>query len=134
MKFFIGTSGSMSRKVTLVQGDGIGVEVTDAARRVVEAAGADIVWEIMPAGLGAISDFGTPMPEATLESIERNRIALKGPTATPVGGGHASVNVFLRRHFDLYVNLRPVRSIEGVETPFRDVDLVIVRENTEGLY
>jgi isocitrate dehydrogenase (NAD+) len=126
---------NMSRiKVTLIKGDGIGPEVIDAAIRVLEAAGVTIDWEILPAGAGAIADHGSPLPGATVDSIRRNRLCLKGPLTTPVGGGYRSVNVALRQEFDLYANIRPVRTFAGLANRYPDVDLVVVRENTQGEY
>ncbi|MFN7946917.1 MAG: isocitrate dehydrogenase (NAD(+)) [Blastocatellia bacterium] len=124
----------MTHKITLIPGDGIGPEVTGAVVRIIEATGVDIEWESFVAGAEALSRFGDPLPEQVLESIKRNRIALKGPLTTPVGTGFASVNVRLRKTLDLYANLRPVRTLPGVVTPFGDLDLVVVRENTEDLY
>ncbi|MCD6413954.1 MAG: isocitrate/isopropylmalate dehydrogenase family protein [Elusimicrobia bacterium] len=124
----------MKHKVTLLPGDGIGPEITEAAKKVVAAATADIEWEIQPAGAEAIEKFGTPMPESTVESIRKNRVALKGPITTPVGGGFRSVNVYIRKKLNLYACLRPCRSFEGVEVPFPGIDLVVVRENTEDVY
>ena len=124
----------MEYTVTLIPGDGIGPEVAAAAVRVVEATGVGIRWERMEAGEAAIARHGTPLPGHVIESIARNGVALKGPITTPIGSGFASVNVALRKALDLYVSLRPVRSLPGVRTRHSDVDLVIVRENTEGLY
>ena len=124
----------MSIQVTLIPGDGIGPEVVNAAVEVIEAAGARLTWERAAAGAGAVPTHGTPIPAETLESIRRNRLALKGPLATPIGEGFRSVNVALRREFDLYANLRPARSFAGVETRYTGVDLVVIRENTQGLY
>jgi isocitrate dehydrogenase (NAD+) len=120
--------------VTLIPGDGIGPEVTSATVRVLEAAGADIRWERQIAGMEAVSQGEEPLPEEVVESVRRNGVALKGPVTTPVGEGFQSVNVQLRRRLRLYANLRPVRSLEGVPGRFENVDLVVVRENTEGLY
>ncbi len=125
---------SGKRRVTLIPGDGIGPEVTDAAVRVVAAAGAAIEWERLDAGQAVFEETGTPLPDAVIDSIRANRIALKGPVGTPIGSGFRSVNVTLRQALDLYACVRPVRSSPGVPTPFENVDLVIVRENTEGLY
>ncbi len=124
----------MTHKITLIPGDGIGPEVTGAVVRIIEATGVDIEWESFVAGAEALSRFGDPLPEQVLESIKRNRIALKGPLTTPIGTGFASVNVRLRKTLDLYANLRPVRTLPGVVTPFGELDLVVVRENTEDLY
>jgi len=120
--------------VTLIPGDGIGPEVAAAAVRVLQATGIDLEWETELAGASAIGEFGTPLPPRLLESVRRNRVALKGPTETPVGTGHRSVNVELRKQLDLYANLRPARTLPGVKTRFERVDLVVVRENTEDLY
>jgi isocitrate dehydrogenase (NAD+) len=120
--------------ITLLPGDGIGPEVTAATVRVLEAAGAKFEWEHHAAGAEALALHGDPLPDDVLESIVRNRVALKGPITTPVGGGFQSVNVRLRRALDLYANLRPARTLPGVPSRFSGVDLVIVRENTEGLY
>jgi isocitrate dehydrogenase (NAD+) len=118
----------------LIEGDGIGPEVTAAACRVVAATGVEIQWVRADAGLGAVELHGEPLPDQTLEMIRRYRVALKGPCTTPVGRGYRSVNVRLRKALDLYASLRPVKSLPGVKTPFENVDLVVVRENTEGLY
>lgn len=124
----------MATKVTLIRGDGIGPEVVDAAVRAIEATGADLEWEPMDAGAGAIPVHGAPLPAVTLESIKRNRLCLKGPLATPVGGGYKSVNVALRLEFDLYANVRPARTFAGLKNRYEHVDLVVVRENTQGEY
>ena len=124
----------MTHKITLIPGDGIGPEITGAVVRIIEASGVDIEWESYIAGAEALTRFGDPLPENVLESIRRNKVALKGPLTTPVGTGFASVNVRLRKTLDLYANLRPVRTLPAIKTPFGDLDLVIVRENTEGLY
>ncbi len=123
-----------THKVTLIPGDGIGPEVTEATVRVIEAAGVDIEWDRHDAGLAAINACGESVPDSLLESIRQNKVALKGPLTTLVGKGFKSANVTLRQKLDLYVNLRPVRTIGGVPTRFDKVDLVIVRENTEDLY
>ena len=123
----------MPTAVTLIPGDGIGPEITDATVRVLEASGAKFEWDVQLAGMAAVSAHGTPIPAETLESIERTRLALKGPLETPVGGGYRSVNVELRRRFDLYANLRPSKTILPGGR-FEHVDIVLVRENTEGLY
>ena len=125
---------SMAHRVTLIPGDGIGPEVSAAVLRTVEAAGVDIDWEQYIVGGHAQDLAGSSLPDEVIESVRRNKVALKGPVATPVGGGFESVNVRLRKVLDLYANLRPVRNLPGVPSRFGDVDLVIVRENTEGLY
>src|SRR5213593_48674 len=124
----------MAHRVTLIPGDGIGPELAEATRRVLDASGVAFDWEVQEAGEAMLAAHGTPLPEPVLESIRRNRVALKGPITTPVGEGFRSVNVTLRQTLGLYANLRPARSIEGLKTRFDDVDLVIVRENTEDLY
>lgn len=121
-------------KVTLIPGDGIGPDITTAARRVLDAAGAEIEWEVVEAGEKMIAVYGTPLPEHVLESIKRNRVALKGPITTPVGKGFRSVNVTLRQELDLYACVRPARSLPGIKTRYENVDLIVVRENTEDLY
>ena len=123
-----------SHTVTLIPGDGIGPEVTDAAVRVAEAAGATIQWERVEAGAEVVAKYGSPVPDHVLNSVRTNRVALKGPITTPIGEGFQSANVFLRKALDLYASVRPVKSVPGVESPFRDVNLIVVRENTEGLY
>jgi isocitrate dehydrogenase (NAD+) len=120
--------------VTLIPGDGIGPELTGAMQRVVEAAGVDIDWEIVEAGAGVVEKYGTPLPEHVLESIRRNKVAIKGPITTPVGTGFRSVNVAIRKELDLYTCLRPAFSIKGSGARYDNIDLVIVRENTEDLY
>jgi isocitrate dehydrogenase (NAD+) len=120
--------------VVLIEGDGIGPEVTAAACRVVAAAGVAIDWVRAEAGLGAADRLGEPLPDETLELIRKYRVALKGPCTTPVGKGFRSINVRLRQGLDLYASVRPVRTLPGVKTPYDNVDLVVVRENTEGLY
>lgn len=121
-------------EVTLIAGDGIGPEVVEATVRVLDAAGADLTYDRQDAGTGALAKHGTPIPDVTLESIKRTRVALKGPLATPIGEGFRSINVALRKEFDLYANVRPAKSFEGIDTPFPNVDIVIIRENTQGLY
>src|SRR5947209_5932433 len=121
-------------QLVLIPGDGIGPEVTGATRRVVAATGTRIDWVEAPAGLDAARKLGDPLPESTLDLIRKHRVALKGPCTTPVGQGFRSINVRLRQGLDLYASVRPVTSLPGVKTPFEDVDLVVVRENTEGLY
>lgn len=124
----------MTHKVTLIPGDGIGPEITEATRRVVDATGIVIDWHVVDAGQDTIAEFGTPLPDNVLVSIRETGVALKGPVTTPVGSGFRSVNVALRQALDLYVNLRPALSIPGVKSRYEDIDLVIVRENTEDLY
>jgi isocitrate dehydrogenase (NAD+) len=124
----------MAHRVTLIPGDGIGPELAEATRRVLEATGVGFDWEYQEAGEAMIAEHGTPLPEQVLESIRRNKTALKGPITTPVGGGFRSANVTLRQALGLYANLRPARSMKGLVTRYDDVDLVIVRENTEDLY
>ncbi|MHB1361313.1 MAG: isocitrate/isopropylmalate dehydrogenase family protein [Thermoleophilia bacterium] len=124
----------MAHEVTLIPGDGIGPEITAAARRVVEAAGVEINWHVAEAGQDIMAEYGTPLPGNVLESIRQTGVALKGPVTTPVGSGFRSVNVTLRQALDLYVNLRPALSIPGVKSRYENIDLVIVRENTEDLY
>lgn len=120
--------------VSLIAGDGIGPEITAATQRAVAAAGGDVVWEPVDAGEGAARRHGDPLPAATLASIARTKVALKGPLGTPMGGGFRSVNVALRQHFDLYANLRPAKTIAGVPSRYSGIDLIVVRENTEDLY
>jgi len=125
----------MSRqRVTLIPGDGIGPEVTEAAVRVVEATGVPIEWEPVEAGADVVVKYGTAVPEGVLQSIRKNGVALKGPIGTPIGEGFRSANVELRQALDLYACVRPVKNIPGVETRFDGVDLILVRENTEDLY
>ncbi|MCP4501058.1 MAG: isocitrate/isopropylmalate dehydrogenase family protein [Deltaproteobacteria bacterium] len=125
----------MPHQITLIPGDGIGPEVAAATKRIVKATGVHIEWEEMPAGIAAIeAGHDDALPAPTVESVRKNCIALKGPTATPSGGGHVSANVRLRKELDLYASIRPVKSIKGVSTRYEDVDLVVFRENTEGLY
>jgi isocitrate dehydrogenase (NAD+) len=120
--------------ITLLPGDGIGPEVTGAVVAILEAAGVDITWERHVVGAEAIPTMGDPLPREAIESILKNKVALKGPVTTPVGTGFTSINVRLRKTLDLYANLRPVRSLPAIKTCFDDVDLIVVRENTEGLY
>jgi isocitrate dehydrogenase (NAD+) len=124
----------MSYTVTLLPGDGIGPEVAAAAVRVLSATGLAFEWETETAGASALAKEGTALPDHVLESIRRNKVALKGPTATPIGTGHRSVNVELRKRLDLFANLRPVATLPGVKSRYDGVDLVVVRENTEDLY
>ena len=120
--------------ITLIPGDGIGPSIVDAAVKVIEATGVKIAWDRQLAGMAAVEKHANPLPDATLESIRQNRLCFKGPLTTPVGGGYRSVNVTLRQAFNLYANIRPVISFEGTDTMFKDVNLVTIRENTEGLY
>ncbi|HEX2953259.1 MAG TPA: isocitrate/isopropylmalate dehydrogenase family protein [Bacillota bacterium] len=124
----------MSRVITLIPGDGTGPELTEAGRRVIEATGADITWEVRHAGVDIMEKTGTPLPDDVLESIRRNKVALKGPITTPIGTGFRSVNVALRHALDLYACVRPCKSYPGVRSKYSDIDLVIVRENSEDLY
>ena len=125
----------MSFPVTLIPGDGIGPEVSSAARRVLDAASSQpIEWEVHEAGGDVIGRYGKPLPDATLDSVRRTKVALKGPITTPIGSGFRSVNVEIRKTLDLYANVRPARSLPGVRSRYTDVDLIVVRENTEGLY
>ena len=124
----------MAHRVTLIPGDGIGPELAEATRRVLDATGIEFEWEVVDAGEATIAAHGTPLPDEVLESIRRNKVAIKGPITTPVGEGFRSVNVTLRQALGLYANLRPARSMQGVVSRFDGIDLVIVRENTEDLY
>src|SRR3954470_21503660 len=124
----------MTHRVTLIPGDGIGPELAEATTRVLDATGIGFEWESVIAGEAGIEQFGTPLPDSVLESVRRNHVALKGPITTPVGGGFRSVNVSLRQALDLYANVRPARSMKGLDLRYDDVDLIIVRENTEDLY
>ena len=121
-------------KITLIPGDGIGPEVTGATRKVIEASGVPIEWEVVEAGEKVMGEYGNPLPDYVLESIKRNKIALKGPITTPVGTGFRSVNVTLRKTLNLYANLRPIKTLPGVKSRYDQIDLVVVRENTEDLY
>jgi isocitrate dehydrogenase (NAD+) len=120
--------------VTLIKGDGIGPSIMEAAVKIIDASGAKINWEEADAGMAAFDKYGTPIPDATLASIEKNRVAFKGPLTTPVGKGFRSINVALRQQYDLYANVRPAKTWKGAQTRFDNVDIVVVRENTEGLY
>ena len=122
------------RKVTLIPGDGIGPEVTNAMKEIFKAAGVQIEWEEENAGITTLEQQGELIPQSLLDSIEKNKVAIKGPITTPIGKGFKSINIQLRQHFDLFSNIRPIKSIKGIETRFTNVDLVIIRENTEGLY
>ncbi|MCZ7643807.1 MAG: isocitrate/isopropylmalate dehydrogenase family protein [Planctomycetota bacterium] len=125
---------SRTHTAVLITGDGIGPEVIGAARRVIEATGVKMNWIECPAGLEHFEKHGEVLPDATLEALKTHKVALKGPTATPIGTGHRSVNVQIRQKLNLYAAVRPVRSLDGIATRYKDVELVIVRENTEGLY
>ncbi len=124
----------MTYRVTLIPGDGIGVEVTGATCRVLEAAGAPVEWETIPAGMTSFEAGGKPLPDAVITSLKRNRIGIKGPLTTPKGRGFSSANVALRKSLQLYTGWRPVVSLPGVKSRFSDVDVVVLRENTQGLY
>ncbi len=121
-------------RVTFINGDGIGPEIAEATRRCIDATGAGIEWDIVEAGSDVMERLGTPLPEATVDSIRRNRIAIKAPITTPVGTGFRSINVHLRQSLDLYACLRPCKSYKGVRSKYSDIDIVVVRENTEDLY
>ena len=124
----------MAHRITLIPGDGIGPEVIEAARRAVEATGVSVAWDLQGMGAGAFARTGDPLPEATLASIERNGVALKGPVETPVTSGLRSVNLTLRQHLDLFACVRPCRRYPGVPSVYETVDLIVVRENTEDMY
>ncbi len=124
----------MSHKITLIPGDGTGPELTAAARRVIEATGVKIDWEVMDAGVDVMEKYGTPLPDQVLESIRRNKVALKGPITTPIGTGFRSVNVALRHALNLYACVRPCKTYQGVRSRYQDIDIVMVRENSEDLY
>ena len=124
----------MTRKITLVPGDGIGPEITQAVKTIFAAAHAQIEWEEIDVGLQSYELSGNLIPETFITSIKTNKVALKGPTTTPVGGGHRSINVTIRQQFDLYANIRPLKSLPGVPSKFDNIDIIIVRENSEDLY
>src|SRR5919109_2422335 len=124
----------MAHRVTLIPGDGTGPELTAATRRVLEATGVAFEWDVRHAGVDVMEEFGTPLPAETLDSIRRNGVALKGPVTTPIGTGFRSVNVALRHELELYACLRPCKRYEGVRSRYEQVDVVVVRENTEDLY
>ena len=124
----------MTYNITLIPGDGIGPQVTEAAKMVLNASGVEINWEIVEAGEKVIEKYGTPLPDYVIDSIKKNRVVLKGPVTTPVGTGFRSINVALRQALKLYANVRPVKSYKGVPSRYEGIDLVVVRENTEGLY
>ena len=120
--------------ITLINGDGIGPEISESVQKIIAASGLEINWDIQTAGADVIESEGVPLPDRVLESIKRNKVALKAPVTTPIGKGFRSVNVQLRKALDLYANLLPCKNLPGVETRFKDVDIVVVRENTEDLY
>ena len=124
----------MTYNVTLIPGDGIGPEISAAAKEIIDASGVNINWEVVLAGEAVMAEHRTPLPDYVLESIKRNRVALKGPITTPVGGGFRSVNVTLRQKLNLYANVRPARTLPGISTRYEKVDIIVVRENTEDLY
>ena len=124
----------MTYNITLIPGDGIGPEITEATRRVLEATGVSFKWEVVQAGADVQDEYGTPLPGHVLDSIRKNRVAIKGPVTTPVGSGFRSVNVAMRKELDLYACVRPCKSYPGAPTRYTDVDIVVVRENTEDLY
>lgn len=124
----------MKHTITLIPGDGIGPEVTSAVVKIIESSGVDVEWETHYAGAQAVAKFGEPLPQALLDSILKNKVALKGPITTPIGKGFTSVNVGLRKTLDLYANLRPVRALPNIQCRYPELDLVVVRENTESLY
>ena len=120
--------------ITLIPGDGIGPSISESTRRIIEATGVKVSWEVEEAGIPAIEKYKDPLPQQVLDSIVRNRVALKGPLTTPIGSGFRSINVALRKEFDLYINLRPAKSFLGIKSPFRDIDLIVFRENIEEFY
>lgn len=122
------------KTITLIPGDGIGPEITDAVTSVIKAAGLEIDWDIQTAGADVAQTEGTPLPQRVIDSVKKNKVALKAPVTTPIGKGFRSVNVALRKELDLYANLRPCKNIEGIKTRFDNVDIIVVRENTEDLY
>ena len=122
------------KRVTLIKGDGIGPEITDAVVKIINAAGVAIDWEVQTAGADVIETEGTPLPQRVIDSVKRNKVALKSPVTTPIGKGFRSVNVQLRKELDLYANLRPCYNLPNVKTRYDNVDIIVVRENTEDLY
>src|SRR5436305_14124613 len=124
----------MPHAVTLIPGDGTGPEITEATRRVLEATGVQFVWDVRQAGAEMLEKYGVVLPDEVIESIKRTKVALKGPITTPVGRGQRSANVTLRKRLDLYANLRPAKTYPGLRSRYENIDLVIVRENTEDLY
>jgi isocitrate dehydrogenase (NAD+) len=127
-------TNQIKHTITLIPGDGIGPEIVAATVRIIEASGVDIVWETHILGAQALEKHGTTLPDSSIDSIKKNKVALKGPIGTPIGKGFASVNVGLRKNLDLYANVRPIKALPNVECKYPDLDLVIVRENTEDLY
>jgi isocitrate dehydrogenase (NAD+) len=125
---------NLAYNITLIPGDGVGPEITEATRRVLEATGVKFKWELAYAGAEVMAKEGTPLPDSVIKSIKRNKVALKGPVTTPIGTGFRSVNVALRKALDLYACVRPCKTYPGAPTPYKDVDIVIIRENTEDLY
>jgi isocitrate dehydrogenase (NAD+) len=125
---------TLTHKVTLIPGDGIGPEITAATCKIIDATGVDIDWEVVEAGAAVVEQHGTPLPPYVIDSIRKNKVALKGPVTTPVGGGFRSVNVTLRKELNLFANLRPVKTLPGINSRYENIDLVVVRENTEDLY
>ena len=121
-------------RLTLIPGDGIGPEITAAVTKIIKSAGVEIDWDVQSAGADVAEKEGTPLPQRVIESIQKNKVALKAPVTTPIGKGFRSVNVALRKELDLYANIRPCKNIKGIKTPFNNVDIVVVRENTEDLY
>ena len=124
----------MTYNITLIPGDGVGPEVISAAKKVIDATGVSIEWEIVEAGASTIKTYGTPLPDYVIDSIKKNKVALKGPITTPIGKGFRSVNVKLRQELNLFANVRPIKSFDGINSLHKDVDFIIVRENTEDLY
>lgn len=122
------------KTITLIPGDGIGPEIANSVTKIIEAAGVAINWDIQSAGADVAEKEGSPLPQRVIDSIKKNKVALKAPVTTPIGKGFRSVNVALRKELDLYANIRPCKNIEGINTPFKNIDLVVVRENTEDLY
>lgn len=122
------------KKITLIPGDGIGPEITAVVQHIFKAAGVPIVWDVQAAGFCAIGEYSSPLPEKTIESVQKNGVCLKGPCTTPIGEGFRSINVELRRRLDLYANVREARSLPGVKARYENIDIVVIRENTEGLY
>src|SRR5947199_10262475 len=124
----------MAHAITLIPGDGTGPEITEATRRVLEATGVQFAWEIHQAGLEMLEKYGTILPDEVIESIKRTKVGLKGPITTPVGKGSRSANMALRKRLDLYANLRPAKTYQGLRSRYDNIDMIIVRENTEDVY